>query len=280
MEKTYYYQPHIRYSEGAVGWFFAVLIAGCFTLPFLLGCRPIVWQCPAVRLSVYLAGTLLCMAILLRMACRQWKYASIVVAEDYVGFYGPFSVRRIMFRDVTDFRYFHFLYWFGVAVVRTENSTVALPFVIQDASGLIRTVAGRLRARGMGYIFDTARFNRFIRAARVNDLINNKIFEDFPLLAAIVMASVAGSAFTAVHIWKVFFIFTLLWTAVGFVVPLAAYLTANMLIAGKVARRMGSGEDNEMEMDTSGIYSRAAFAAGIVYLCLGIVIKWYSMQFH
>jgi hypothetical protein len=103
MEKTYYYQPHIRYSEKTVGWFFAVLIAGCPFVPFVLGCDSISWECPAVRLSAYLAGTLVCMAALMRMACRQWRDARIVVTDDYVGFYGPFSVRRIAFAEVTEF---------------------------------------------------------------------------------------------------------------------------------------------------------------------------------
>jgi hypothetical protein len=159
-------------------------------------------------------------------------------------------------------------------VVRTETSTVALPFVIQNAADLIQTVAGRLRTRGMEKILAGERFARFVRAARTNDIINDKIFDELPALAAIVMISIAGSAFSAIYMWHAFFTLTVLWIIIGFAIPLIAYLAANVMIAFEVAASLDSSTDSDTKIDAVGIYSRAGLAAGIVYLCLGILFKW------
>ena len=88
------------------------------------------------------------------------------------------------------------------------------------------------------------------------------------------MLSLAGSAFVAVYVWRAFFIAAILWTIIGCAVPLAAYLAANTLLAFHVAAGIDSGQAAEIAIDTARIYSWIGLAAGIVYLCLGIIFKW------
>jgi hypothetical protein len=255
MEKTFYYQPHIRYSEGPVSSFFAVLVAGSLAMPFVFGCPHGYGLCPATRLSLYLAGTLVCMGILARMVCRKWREARFVVTDERLIHYDLFSLKVLSFSNVRRLRHFHFLHWFGLAILRGEKVTILVPFVVYDVSKLLLLVEERLRQHGRADLIRRQRFGSFVHAARLNDIVNDRIYADMGALTAIVP-------------------FVFLWALFGAARPLVAYLGAHTIIAVRLSQRLRAAADTVPSLDASRLYTGAALVSVLVYLVVGIVFRW------
>ncbi|MBD3393289.1 MAG: hypothetical protein GF418_14285 [Chitinivibrionales bacterium] len=275
MEKTFHFQPHIRYCEKPVMSFFAVLIAGSMALPVLIGPVP-GGTARIVRLSFYLCAMFFCTAVLARMLCRRWKQARFVVTVDRLIYYGLFSVKVVSYAAVRKFWHVHFLYWAGFAVVRGEQTTIYLPFVVHDLSGLAKAVEERFKAHNREALLRSGRFDRFVLAARVNDIMNERIYTDLPALLTTVALGGIASGYVAQSIWRLYFPFVLGWSLLGLAFPLLGYLVANFIMAAGVARRIRDNFNVARSYDASALYVRAALVTAVVYLASGIAFRRFS----
>lgn len=273
MEKAWFYQPHIRYSEKPVTWFFSFLLTICFFLPLILGCYSPFWSCPSVRLSVFLAGTILCFMYLARLTCRYFINAPIVITDEKLVHYGFWYGKQISFGDVISVKHFNFMYWFGFIAVTGSRSTIFIPFVIDDSFGLIKNLCERLDAFGKSHLCNTSGFSRFSHAARINDIVNRKIYGDLKKLSAWTLSSTFFSLIISFWIWEESIMSALRWGYVGLIVPLIAYLCGNMVIAHKVSKSQDNGNNASDYCNTALVYTVCGYVSGIVYILAGILFK-------
>ena len=277
MEKIYYFQPHIRYSEKPAMRFFAILIAASLALPFISNASGRASLHAAIRLSAYLTLTLLCTALLARMICRRWRYARFVLGDEQLMMQGLFASKIVSFKRITHVWHFHFLYWFGIAAVREGKTTIYLPFVVDNLSQLLLDLCERLQALGKQQVCLSPRFKKFIHAARVNDVVNNRIYHDIGLLTKVTVSNAILSAFVACAFWRMYPPLVYAWTIFGLALPLAAYLAANIIISFDVSLRLKEDFSFSHPVAVSAIYAYAGFIAAIVYLCAGIL---YQLEFY
>jgi hypothetical protein len=162
---------------------------------------------------------------------------------------------------------------FSVLEGSDDSATVFVPFVIDDTAGLLQAIVARLRANGLERHCSGPGFDRFMRAAMINDVINRKIYCDLPVLGFLVIGFGFGSLALATAFWYMGFVPVLIWTVLSLAFPMAVYVTANLFIAHKIVQSPECGNSASISCDTSGVYIRAAMVGGLVYLFMGIVFK-------
>jgi hypothetical protein len=273
MEKTFHFQSHLRYSEGPVTWFFTALIVGCLALPLVVQVPPLLRPSPLIRLSWYASGTLFCAVLLSRIFLRRWRFARFVVADHHLVQYGLFSVKAVSFAEVKRVRHFHFWYWMGVMAISSEKTTIMLPFIVSDLSGLARLIGDKLREHGRGDVYDGRKHEAFIRAASVNDVVNERIYSDFRPLMGLVMLCGWGGLFVAQNMWYLHVTLAMLWAFFSFAAPMIGYLAANALLALRVAGYVKREAGALPAFDPSRLYAKVGLVTGLLYLTAGIAFR-------
>jgi hypothetical protein len=211
--------------------------------------------------------------LIAKMACRHWKTAAIIIDEDKIVYTGFWAVRQVFYKDVRSVRHFHFLYWLGMAAFSGAGKTVFVPFVIEDSAGLLSGICEKMKSCGNGGLCDTNGYKKLVRAAMLNDIINIRIFADFPLLVSTASSGFIASLFLALWIWGVDLISAFRWGFAGFIAPLAAYFAANIITAYLISRQPYRGNVASGYCDTGRILTLACFATGIVYCLAGIIFR-------
>lgn len=201
-----------------------------------------------------------------------------MVTDERLIHYDVFSLKVLSFSNVRRLRHFHFFHWFGLAILRGEKVTIFVPFVVYDVSKLLQLVEERLRENGRADLIRKERFGLFVHAAKLNDIVNDRIYADMGALTAIVMVSAGASAFIAYRMWLMFVPFVFLWALFGAALPLVAYLGANTIIAGRLSQSLRAAPDTVPCFDASRLYAGAALVSILAYLVSGIVFRWlYSL---
>lgn len=276
MEKLFYYQPHIRYSEKIVSVFFIALIGFCPLLPLITGCPGPGWACPGVRLSVYMAATLALMSVLFQKICRQWRTAHITVSDTGLVVCGPWSVRSMSYKDVDRLFHVHFFFLWGCMIVRTGKKYFFLSFIIQDFAKLAGLVKEKCALQGNMLNIKQSRFENFLRYARINDIVNDNLFNNLPKLSVTTALSTIFSAFVAGYVWRVSAGYVFIWMQAGLILPPLAYITATSYCAYRIEGNMKKNRGVSSFDDTDRVFNTVIFITGLIYFAGGIFFRHFA----
>ncbi|MBD3317751.1 MAG: hypothetical protein GF344_18340 [Chitinivibrionales bacterium] len=273
MQRIFTYQRYLLF----VNYFAFRVIIGAIALSWLVP-EALRWTDSILigsttRLSLYLTITFAALGGLIVRIGRELKNTVFIVTNDRLVFRTPSCVRSILFEEVERFRCRRVGWFAGYGELQGEKTTIRLPAVVRDLSGMVSLIRRFLDEAGRDSSYDRKEVEAFVLRSRVNDLSEERTFESMPSLLWIIVATTFFSFVVAFRIWQLPALTAIAWSLVGAVFPVASYLTANRLISAMTYRRMRAGDPHPESLEPERFFVSVGAAAFIAYLVLGIAFK-------
>jgi hypothetical protein len=237
---------------------------------------------PLIRFSLVLNLTVFFIALLFSMVLHEVCGTTYAVSDTAIVKKSPYKTSLLHFENVTRFLYVRLPMINGFGLIKVPNGSIRLPFIIDNLDDCIEDIRRRLANCGRLNAYDHRNIEEFKCRAVVNGISVHRMQRTIRALFQIVIGSIAQSAFIAQFFWEMPLKWVLSWTLIGAVLPVIAFVTAEMILNYFAVRKARcnaasllaeSGADGKDELDESLLYWRVGAITAIIYVAAGIVFK-------
>lgn len=266
MDKTYRAHPFlteldslvVKYITFGIAVCWCMLLGLCFTYDLVLG--------PLLRLGLSLSLAILLIGIFSRTMIREYATATVTVAEQGIIYKTRSSVRALAFEEITAFTAAWGIGGYCVEL-RGGAKRFRLPFLFEESSRLLSDIRDSLVLSGNLEAINQSITASMIKRAIRSDGSVRRWYRHLRLLSRLSLFSFLGGFVTALCIWSLSLVSSLIWGIFSAVIPLFSFALADHFIR---LRR-----DPEDIQTTEKILIRTGCVSACGYCCIGIIAKFF-----
>ena len=165
----------------------------------------------------------------------------------------------------------------GYGILRSKSAGIRLLFYIDNLASLIDAIERSCYECGTPNAFNSRQIALFKRHASIHQILLDRFGREASLLLQVTGLFGLGNFFIGFVLWNLPLLHLFVWTLWSFIVPMAAYSIANLLLLFSLHRQ----SDRPM---LSAQTVRRAYVIGcsatlIAHLVLGVIVKNHKLFF-